>query len=273
MKITWLGTAAAEGMPAVFCNCAFCREARRLGGKNIRTRSQAIINDDLLIDFPADSYSHFLHNNIEADKIKTLLITHSHQDHFYPAEFHMRNSWYAHDMRAPELKVYCGEGTYAKASYLNGRGKNVDFERIAPYQTVAFDRYAVTALPARHAEGDGALFYIIQDADHTLLYAHDTGYFFEEAFDLISKKGFRFDLVSMDCTNVDIPITDEGGHMGIPNIERVLARLTEMNAVDEKTVKVINHFSHNANPLQHILEARVKDKGWLVAYDGFSIEL
>ena len=27
MKLTYLGTAAAEGFPAVFCNCEHCREA------------------------------------------------------------------------------------------------------------------------------------------------------------------------------------------------------------------------------------------------------
>lgn len=273
MKITWLGTAAAEGMPAVFCNCEFCREARRLGGKNIRTRSQAMINDDLLIDFPADSYSHFLQNNIEGDKIKTLLITHSHSDHYYPTEFWMRNTYYAHDMRAPELKVYCSEGAYNEGCSINGRGLNVELEKLEPFQSITFDDYTVTALPARHAHGDGALFYIIQDGEKTLLYAHDTGYFYEEVFDFIREKGFRFDLASLDCTNVDIPINDEGSHMSIPNIERVLDRLTEMGAVDEKTIKVINHFSHNANPLHHILEERVKDKGWLVTYDGFSIKL
>ena len=76
MKLTYLGTAAAEGFPALFCNCKYCVEARRLGGKNIRTRSQSLVNDDLLIDLPADTYSHFLNNGIEGDRIKTLLITH-----------------------------------------------------------------------------------------------------------------------------------------------------------------------------------------------------
>src|SRR5699024_7123072 len=50
MKLTYLGTAAAEGFPALFCNCPACREAARLGGRNIRTRSQALINRDLLLD-------------------------------------------------------------------------------------------------------------------------------------------------------------------------------------------------------------------------------
>ena len=70
MKLTYLGTAAAEGFPAVFCNCKYCVEARRLKGKNIRTRSQSIVNDDLLIDLPADTYHHFLTNDIDGYKIK-----------------------------------------------------------------------------------------------------------------------------------------------------------------------------------------------------------
>ena len=70
MKLTFLGSGAAEGMPAIFCNCEVCRESRRLGGKNFRTRSQSLINDDLLIDFPADTYSHFQRFGIEGDTVK-----------------------------------------------------------------------------------------------------------------------------------------------------------------------------------------------------------
>lgn len=272
MKIQFLGTAAAEGMPAVFCNCAFCREARRLGGKNIRTRSQALIDDQLLIDLPADTYMHFLMNGIEGDRISHLLITHSHEDHLYPDELEMRCSWYAHDLRVKELKVFCGEGAYRKIGCLNGQGKGVAVERLAHFESVSFDGYTVTALPARHYPGDGAQFYVIE-GEKTILYAHDTGYFFEEVFDFLQKKGFRFDLVSLDCTNVDIPIPDDGGHMGLDNIGRVLSRLEKMGAVDENTVKVINHFSHNANPLHHVLEERVKELGYMVSWDGMSIEL
>ena len=51
MKIQILGTAAAEGWPALFCNCEACRRAREKGGKNIRTRAGTLIDDQLLIDF------------------------------------------------------------------------------------------------------------------------------------------------------------------------------------------------------------------------------
>ena len=60
MKIQYLGTAAAEGIPAIFCECETCKKTRERGGKNIRTRSQALIDDKILIDLPADTYLHFL---------------------------------------------------------------------------------------------------------------------------------------------------------------------------------------------------------------------
>ncbi len=274
MKLTYLGTAASEGFPAVFCNCEHCKEAKKLKGKNIRTRSQAIINDDLLIDLPADTYSHFLNNDIDGDKIKYLIVTHSHQDHFYPKELGMRHGAFAHDMYVDRLKMYCSHGAYDLMNEIsNIKRYTVDFEALSPFDTVVLGNYTVTALPARHFDGDGALFYIINDGTKTVLYAHDTGYFYDEVFDFIKDNNYIFDLISLDCTNIDIPISDEGNHMGLENIERLVKRLWEIGSVNEKTIKVINHFSHNAAPIHHKLEERVKDYGYIVSYDGMRVEI
>ena len=273
MQITYLGTAAAEGFPAVFCNCEHCREARRLKGKNVRTRSQALINQDLLIDLPADTYSHFLNNDIQGDQIKYLLVTHSHSDHFYPKELAMRYAPYAHDMRADRLKLYCGKGVGTILANIDAIAQyTVDYKVLEPFEKVILGDYTVTALPARHFEGDGALFYIIQN-DKTILYAHDTGFFYEEVFAFIKDQGYFFDLISLDCTNIDIPISDQGGHMGIDNINRVVKRLRNIGAISANTQIVINHFSHNGAPLHHKLEERVSGYGYTVSYDGLSIHL
>lgn len=272
MKIQFLGTAAAEGFPAVFCNCEFCQKARTLGGRNIRTRSQSIVNNELLIDLPADTYHHFLQNGIMGHKIKYLFVTHSHEDHFYPDELNMRHGAFAHNMDAPTLKVFLNEGAYRKLAEQLKKYQNIEVNLISYFETVELDGYRVTALPARHFDGDKANFYIIEGSQ-TILYAHDTGYFFDSVFDFIKEKGFKFDLVTMDCTNVDIPIPDTGSHMGLPNIRRCLERLTEIGAVDENTIKVINHFSHNGNPLQEALEQKVKADGYLVAFDGMTAEI
>ena len=48
MKVQYLGTGAAEGVPALFCNCAYCRPlreriARGEGGREVRTRAQILL--------------------------------------------------------------------------------------------------------------------------------------------------------------------------------------------------------------------------------------
>lgn len=55
MEIQYLGTAAAEGWPALFCDCDICRRARAAGGKDLRTRTQSMIDGTILIDFPPDT--------------------------------------------------------------------------------------------------------------------------------------------------------------------------------------------------------------------------
>ncbi|MBO5969107.1 MAG: hypothetical protein J6S14_11500, partial [Clostridia bacterium] len=133
MKIKYLGTAAAEAFPAVFCNCKYCNEARELGGKNIRTRSQSLINDDLLIDFPADTYHHFITHGIRGDRIKYLLITHAHSDHLYQRDLFRRYGCYAHNMSVPTLELYCS--SYA-ASTLEGDIPNVHVNIIKAFDVV-----------------------------------------------------------------------------------------------------------------------------------------
>lgn len=44
MEIQYLGTAAAEGWPALFCDCEICRKARKTGGKELRTRTQSTVD-------------------------------------------------------------------------------------------------------------------------------------------------------------------------------------------------------------------------------------
>lgn len=57
MKLQFLGAAAAEGFPNLFCHCDACDKARRLGGRNIRSCTSVIIDDVLKVDYPPDSFS------------------------------------------------------------------------------------------------------------------------------------------------------------------------------------------------------------------------
>ena len=57
MKITYYGTGDGYGIPEPFCSCRLCSYARAHGGKDIRTRSQATV-DDIMIDCSSDMFAH-----------------------------------------------------------------------------------------------------------------------------------------------------------------------------------------------------------------------
>ena len=103
MKITYLGTGAAEGIPALFCNCEYCRGARARGGREIRSRAQTLIDGELSLDFPPDCFYHSALLGADLSAVKYLLVTHSHMDHFYAHDFILRGYKYARNMTAPAL--------------------------------------------------------------------------------------------------------------------------------------------------------------------------
>src|SRR5690606_11370461 len=104
MRIRLMGTAAAEGWPAVWCACQACCRARAAGGKNVRTRSGALIDDDLKIDLPPDTYMQALRDGVELSKVRSLFITHTHADHYYLHELAMLFPPFAHD--GPALRIF-----------------------------------------------------------------------------------------------------------------------------------------------------------------------
>ena len=66
--------------------------------------------------------------------------------------------------------------------------------------------------------------------------------------------------------------TIDGYHMGLPDVEIVLEKLTSLGCVDSATRKVINHFSHNGNMTFEQLTAWGQERGILAAYDGMEVE-
>lgn len=282
MKVQYLGTAAAEGWPGMFCHCKNCEEARRRGGRDIRTRCQTLIDDVLFLDFPPDTYYHALQFGIDASAVKYLLFTHSHMDHMYPQELELRGGGYAHDMVAPDLEIYGSAAT--KASFDTIVKEELEAE-IAPhlhwhileaFQPTEVGPYRVTAFPARHMAPEAQPYvYLIEKDGKALLYLHDTGYLFEEVFEYLLKNGIHPDMVSLDCTYGPISAYggDRDGHMGIPQNRKVKDRLIADGVCSDQTIFVINHFSHNGSALYDELCEEVRKDGFLVAFDGRIVEL
>src|SRR3989442_11466073 len=105
MKLRFLGTAASEGYPDAFCDCDNCRRARKVGGRSLRRRSAALVNDDLLIDFGPDLIAAALMEAISLAPIRDCLQTHEHADHHDPTHFNSRSADFA-DHRNQRLQYY-----------------------------------------------------------------------------------------------------------------------------------------------------------------------
>lgn len=275
MEIQYLGTAAAEGWPALFCDCPVCRKARVLGGKDLRTRTQAMIDGTLLIDFPPDTYTHALNYGLRLGQIQHLLVTHSHMDHFFPVELIHRHEHFGHNAKGM-LHVY-GNEAVEKAFYdavLIDRFKvhplddSVKFIRLRPFEAFTAEGYHIIPVAADHDRRETCLVYIIEKDGKCLLYGHDTGLnLSKEAWDCIFSH--KYQLVSMDAT-MGKKKTD-GYHMGLPNDVEFVRLLEEKGCIDAETVRVINHFSHNGEMLHADLEAFAAAHGMIAAYDGMKI--
>src|SRR5712692_8878927 len=87
MKLRFLGTAASEGYPDAFCDCDNCRRARERGGRSLRRRSAALIDDELLIDLGPDLMAAALMDGLSLAKVRYCLQTHEHADHLDPTHF------------------------------------------------------------------------------------------------------------------------------------------------------------------------------------------
>ena len=278
MKIKYLGTAAAEGVPAIFCNCDVCTKSRERGGKNIRTRSQAILDDKLLIDFPADTYTHCLNNGINLTKVEHCLITHTHSDHLYPNDLIMRFPGFSDMGKGKPFNLYGLSGAMLNVNaYINKHTFDskdiIETNVLELYKPIKIDEYTVTALEAIHdVHSYPAIYLITNHENKTILYAHDTNYLCEDVWNYIRDNGIKLDFVSLDCTDGDIETRTYIGHMNLKDNIKVMNRLKEMGAAGENTIFCSNHFSHNGKDVLYDDFSVIAEKsGVLTSYDGMEI--
>ena len=270
MEIMFLGTAAAEGWPGVFCSCDYCKKARELGGKNIRTRSSVLIEKDILVDIPPDTYMHGLRYNIDLSQIKHLFVTHSHQDHFYPQELHMRADPFAHIPEEAILNIY-GNSKVTKIidDHINIERAKIRLHTAHLFETLEGEGFTLTPLPADHAQEEECFLYLINIKGKSIFYGHDSGWYPEKTWEYLSD--IYINLAIFDCT---FGKNDERkGHMGIPAIISAKERLEKFGSIDSNSISIATHFSHNGGLLHKELEDELNKYGFTVAYDGMVLNI
>lgn len=279
MKIQYLGTGAAEGVPAEFCNCKTCRIVRERGGKEIHTRSQIVIDGDLGLEFPPDAYYHSLRFHVDLSAIRYLIVTHSHMDHFYAHDFILRGYKYAFDMTSPRLDIYGNEEIGKVFEECTRREMKPDvkpsisFHPMRLYAEYSIGDYTVTPLRAQHSVTETAFVFLIEKEGKSYLHLTDTGRLPSDVYEYLSSKGKRVDLVCFDCTFVNFTKGEVGRHMGIEDDMAVKEKLILCGACNENTRYYITHFSHCNHPLSETLDEIEKKYGVTALYDGMTVEL
>ncbi len=281
MKIQFLGTAAAERIPALFCACDTCRRALEAGGRNIMKRSQVLINDDLLIDFSADTYANFINLGKTLCDIEYLLITHAHEDHFTFEEFFSRFVGVAYNIRAEKLKVFLSSVSYdimqrcitARDFDRKSIDKRFEFIIVEPYSSLSVGNYTVTVLPAVHASEGEALLYLIEENGRSFFYGTDTGFFDEGIDDFLARENKIIDLLCLDCTKCDNEF-NYYVHMSMSEGRKIADRFSERGLLKEGALLYYTHFSHNGRMIYDEIAVAARNKyGFHTAYDGLTVTI
>lgn len=279
MKIQFLGTGAAEGCPAMFCDCDNCRNIRLLGKNEYRTRSQVLIDGCLSVDFPPEAFSHALQYGIKLGKLKYVFATHSHMDHFYAHDFILRGYKYAKVVE-PVLHIYGNAEVSAVFNECTARemkkevAPNISVHVLKSYQEVKTGGYRILTIPAQHSLMEEALLYYIEDGNGKgYLHLYDTGRIEEKAFEFLAENGAKAQVVAIDCTFVDYTAGEHSRHMGIVDDMAMKQKMADCGIIDKNTNIVITHFSHNSNPTRSRLAVIEKKYSVIAAYDGFEIKI
>ena len=287
MRIKYLGTAASEGIPAVFCECENCQKAKKLGGRNIRTRSQALIDNKILIDFPMDTYMHYLMFDFPLARIKTCLITHSHSDHLYPDEIISRknmgqmqgkhglyNIGPSHIENRELLTFYSAQSGHdmLKDVIIKHHIENdVAVVLIKPQESFEVEGYTITPLEASHDPASTPVIFLIEKDGKSLLYSNDTSEYPEETWEYL--KGKRIDFISMDGTEC-VSEASYVGHLTLERNVKMRERMYELGIADKHTEFALTHFSHNGGNVTYDEFVEIAEEyNYIVAYDGMEYQI
>lgn len=269
MRVLFLGTAAAEGVPGLFCGCEVCRLARERGGKDLRTRSSIFIDGTLKIDLPPDTLHHVLTYGLDLSTLRHLLITHTHEDHLAVHELSYLVPGFAY--RQHPLTAY-GSADFVRllAHASDDLRQWLNLRALEPFSLYEIDRYTVIPVLAHHREDEQCFNYIVSDGKASLLYMCDTGWYREATWRYLA--GVRLDAVIAECTKgfIDAPYDT---HLSLNDVLRLKERLKAMGVAHSATRWAITHFSHNGRPIQCELEEFCEPHGIEVAYDGWEMRL
>lgn len=276
MKLLFLGTGSAEGLPALFCSCAVCAEAKRRGsGPNRRTRSSVLLDDVIKIDLPPDTLAHVHQYGLDLSGLRHLLFTHSHDDHFAVRELQYLSPNFAPCRRAGAavLNIW---GTRELICRLLPETEHffeqapLRFHPLAPFHEVKIGHLHVTPIVAQHKPDEVCLNFLVRSGDTVLLYATDTGWYDAPTWDFLA--GRPLSGVVVECgkgaSNNPYP-----GHLNVDQVRAFKRRLVDGGGLAADAPFFVTHIAHTGLLLHEELSEHFAPDAITVAYDGLEVVL
>jgi phosphoribosyl 1,2-cyclic phosphate phosphodiesterase len=284
MKITFLGTSAANAFPEPFCHCQNCEQARNLGGKSLRKRAAALINDDLIIDLGPDVLVAASMHGIPFTNVRYCLQTHAHDDHLDTSHFLSRSPGYG-VVGAPRFHFYASAGTIQAAAERLKRDcaphrfgdsplnelLNLEVHTIETLKTYTIGPYQITPFPAHHDPVVEPLLFAVQNKDTSLFYGTDTAIFLQETWEGFHQHQLRFDLVILDHTYGPDEIGTD--HLSAHQLIEHMQRMRNEGWLKENARVFATHIAHEGNPAHPDLASFAAEHGYEIAYDGLTVEI
>lgn len=282
MKVKILGTAAATAMPLPFCGCETCRTARINGGKDLRKRSAALINDDLLIDLSPDLSAMAAMYNVDTSKIRCLLQTHSHSDHFDAGHLVTRCGEYA-SQNPEHLTIICSAKTLEDMNHwvqcndpaidltdeFRQQDMGISFLLPEKFEQVIIGDYKITPIDSLHDPRVQAYIYLIEEHGKRLLYATDLLCISEDVWDFLCT--CHPDALVIDQTYGEG--CNSGGHTDAGQVKDIVLRMKKLGITDDSTRIFATHISHEGNGTHEQMEALAVKNGYNIAFDGMEFDL
>lgn len=264
MRVRLLGTGAAEGIPAWYSGSRVSEFARKHGGREVRTRSSALVNGAIKLDLGPDSLAHMHRDGLDARDWLALVFTHSHDDHFSPDEIQ-------YGLPPFNQEEFLGYPIYANASIcerLHERYPDWPIEIVPTksFEPFAVAEYMITPVAAYHMEHEDAHNLLIQEGGKTFLYGTDTGVWREPTWEFLS--GCRLDGLVLECTAGRLE-ADYWGHLGLTSFLQVVDRLRTSGILKPEAQVVSTHHSHQGEMTYAELSEALSPHKIEAGYDGF----
>jgi phosphoribosyl 1,2-cyclic phosphate phosphodiesterase len=284
MKVTFLGTSAANAYPEAFCQCGNCQQARALGGKSLRKRSSILVNDDLLIDLGPDIMAAAQQHVCPLVNVQHCLQTHPHADHMDLSHLLSRSPGFG-VVGAPRLHFYASPETIHWASLTFERDMagfsleepqvetelNLNIHPIPILEFFQAGPYKCMALPANHHPRPGAVMYAVEMDGKSLLYATDTAAFPEQTWEALRQFNLKFDLAILDHTYG--PGHPGGDHLSAHQVIKHLQRMRADGIFRASSRLFGTHIAHESNPPHPELETFAHQNGYEIAFDGLALDI